>query len=135
MQKSKNLTHNNLSNNEISKMLEVSPLIICGSLNRMLEGGVIIDASISSTELGIVQTANGPKKPSWFIDLEQNKSKTLVINNIDKIDEYEQQKFVEILKYKTISSVSLPQKTKIVVLCNNFNKVSSTILSLCQTII
>ena len=135
MQKSKTLTHNNLSNNDISKRLEVSPLIICGTLNRMLESGVIIDASISSTELGIIQTANGPKKPSWFIDLEQNKSKTLVINNIDKIDEYEQQKFVEILKYKTISSVSLPQKTKIVVLCNNLNKVSSTILSLCQTII
>ena len=135
MQKSKNLTHSNLSNNEISKMLEVSPLIICGTLNRMLESGVIIDASISSIELGIVQTANGPKKSSWLIDLEQNKSKTLVINNIDKIDEYEQQKFVEILKYKTISSISLPQKTKIVVLCNNLNKVSSTILSLCQIII
>lgn len=134
MEKTLNLTHNNFSAQDISKMIETSPLLICGANENMFSDAIKIDSNISSSELGIVQLQNELKKPSWLLKLEKENSKILLINDIDGIDKYEQQKFIEILKYKTVSGKALPQKTAIIVLCKNLDKVSSDILSLCQII-
>ena len=58
----------------------------------------------------------------------------IVIKDLDKIDEYDQEKFYEILKYKAISNIDLPKDCNIIVTSNDIKKVSANIISLCQVI-
>ena len=59
--------------------------------------------------------------PSWYNELSSMKKPILVINNIDDIDELEQRKFLEILKYNKISTFELPQNCVIIVTCSSLN--------------
>ena len=92
---------------------------------------VVIQSNIPSKDLGIVNTAKGLNEPKWFKDLKLLSLPILVIKDIDKISIDEQEKFYEILKYKTISSVDLPKGCKIIVTYEDKTKVSNTITSLC----
>lgn len=60
--------------------------------------------------------------PSWYNKLKQNQTKMLVINNINEIDVNEQTKFIEILKYKKISTFDLPKDCIIIVTAKNLKE-------------
>lgn len=60
--------------------------------------------------------------PSWYLDLVNNKKNLLIINNINNINTYEQGKFIEILRYRKISTFDLPKSCIIVATCSNLKE-------------
>jgi len=69
--------------------------------------------------------------PTWFKDLEQDKEKIiLVINKIDTIPQEEQLKFIEILKYKQVSTFKLKDNIRIILTAKDKSKVDNEIKSL-----
>ena len=59
--------------------------------------------------------------PLWYEDLCMLKKPILVIEDLDTIDEIEQRKFLEILKYNKISTFELPINCVIIVTCSSLN--------------
>jgi len=59
--------------------------------------------------------------PEWYNKLE-NEIAILVIDKIDSISKEEQTKFLEILKYRKISTFELPENTIIIVTAKEINK-------------
>lgn len=59
--------------------------------------------------------------PSWYNELSSMKKPILVIEDLDTIDEIEQRKFLEILKYNKISTFELPLNCVIIVTCSSLN--------------
>ena len=99
------------------------------------DNAVIIPANIPSKDLGIVNTEKGMKGPKWFVLARKNKNELLVIDGIDTIDEYMQEKFFELVKYKTISSVEFHVPIRIIITCTDVQKVSKNLASLCQIVV
>lgn len=123
-----------LTKTDLKTYSNISPLLIeCDNFDELsnLQDVVVINAEISSCELSILNGKNGLKKPEWYISLESKKNPFLLINQLDKIEEEEQEKFYEMLKYKTISNIDLPKNTKIVLLFKDLKKINKNILSLC----
>lgn len=61
--------------------------------------------------------------PDWLRKIEnENKKIILVIDKIDSIPKEEQTKFVEILKYRQVSTFKIPDNVIIVVTANKINK-------------
>lgn len=123
-----------LSKKDILVLTENSPVMILGGKADDFENAVILDANISSSFLAVLNGANGLLKPDWLLNLESKKSRLLVVNNLDKVEKYEQEKFYEILKYKTVSNISLPKYTKIIVLAKNLKNINENILRQCLVI-
>ncbi len=113
---------------------KISPVILQNGNLDDFKNAIILNASIPSKNLGIVNTKNGLKAPKWFVDVKKEENPIIVINNLDEIDKYNQEKFYELLKYKTISNIELPLNTKIIVLAKNLENISQNILSLCMVI-
>ena len=113
---------------------KISPVILQNGNLDDFKNAIILNASIPSKNLGIVNTKNGLKAPKWFVDVKKGENPIIVINNLDEIDKYNQEKFYELLKYKTISNIELPLNTKIIVLAKNLENISQNILSLCMVI-
>ncbi len=121
--------------NEIEKLSAVSPVLVAGLAKENFKNAEILPANIASKDLGIVNTSKGLKAPMWFEHvLKSDIINTIVIDGIDSIDIESQEKFYELLKYKTISSIEFYKEIKIVVLYKDLKKVSPSILSLCQII-
>ena len=122
-------------NSKISKIKDLSktaPVLVLGFPSTLFGNSTILEADIPSKNLGIVNTKNGLKKPSWFNDIVKGLgSHQIVINGIDEIDKENQEKFYELLKYKAISNVELPNDCNIIVLAKELKNVSDTILELC----
>lgn len=120
--------------NKINQLSTISPVLVTDVTKEYFENAEILPAGISSKDLGIVNTSKGLKAPKWFVNLLKNDINTVVIDKIDEIDMESQEKFYELLKYKTISNIEFYKEIKIVVLCKDLNKVSPNITSLCQII-
>ena len=82
----------------------------------------------------MVNTDKGIKYPKWYDEIVKLDYRILIIKDIDKIEEYEQEKFYELLKYKEISNFKLPKDLKIFVTYSNLDNVADSIISLCQII-
>lgn len=116
----------------ILKLSKTNPVLAEKIPADIFENAVVISGEISSKQLGIVQVEKGLKAPKWFAQLNKTSGeRLLVIDNIDAIKKEEQEKFYELLKYKQISGVDLPQGTSIIVLAQDIKNVSETILRLC----
>lgn len=113
---------------------KVSPVILLNGNITNFENSIVLESTILSKNLGIVNTEKGLKAPKWFIEVKNQKEPLIVINNLDDIDKYNQEKFYELLKYKTISNVKLPANTRILILANNLEKISPNIINLCVVI-
>ena len=73
--------------------------------------------------------------PTWYLELkelEKTQIPVLVINNINGVSKQEQNKFIEILKYRKISTFELPKNCVIILTCSNLKEkpVSEEIYSL-----
>lgn len=60
--------------------------------------------------------------PIWYQNLIKLEQPILIIKDINKINEDEQRKFIEILKYKKISTFELPTNCLIIVTLNSLYK-------------
>ena len=110
----------------------VAPILVDFLEGKDLDQGTIIESDIDINELSGHYEGTEYKPPKWLKELEENKTKLLVIDKIDKISIEEQKKFVEILKYKKVSTFNLPKECVILLTAKEINKetVSEEILSL-----
>ena len=113
----------------------VSPVLVVGVPATAFGVATVLEANIPSAKLGIVQTAKGLKTGQWLCDIMNGTgSHQIIINNIDSIDQENQEKFYELLKYKAISNVELPADCRLIVTAKDIKNVSETILRLCLVV-
>lgn len=123
-----------MENDKILKYLEISPVLTNKHTADDFPNAFIMDANISSKDLGIVNTADGIKKPKWFDIVNNFKKEYILIDGLDTIDIYEQEKFYELLNYNTISGVEFSIPVKFIVTYKNLEKINTNIKSLCRVI-
>lgn len=100
----------------------ITPILIENMPASVFDNATILDANCDISDLnGHYENINFVA-PSWYNKLKQNQTKMLVINNINEIDVNEQTKFIEILKYKKISTFDLPKDCIIIVTAKNLKE-------------
>ena len=121
----------------LKKYLELGlfSLLIQNKYMDYFDNYVIINADIDRCELNGHYENLNYCPPSWYEELVMKStlsSVVLIINNIDKIPLTEQTKFIEILKYKKISTFNLPDNCIVVVTYSNLdsNKINEEVYSL-----
>ena len=111
---------------------KVSPVLIENFPASIFNDAVILDSNCSIEDLNGHYEGVDFLPPEWYKKLENLPEKLLVISNINKIPVEDQKKFVEILKYKKVSTFDLPENTIILVTASNLeeNKINEEIYSL-----
>lgn len=113
----------------------ISNLLIENIPSNSFDNSVIIKSNIDKSELNGHYENTEFCPPLWYQELTK-KSKTgntiLIIENINEIEIEEQNKFIEILKYKKISTFDLPNNCIIIVTCTDLtkNKISEEVYTL-----
>lgn len=107
-------------------------IIIEGLDAKLIKDAVIINANINSQDLGIKIDSNGYIYPKFISELENSKTKILIIDELDEISKEEQEKFYGLIKYKGINGYKFPKETQIIITTktNGLNKISQDILNL-----
>ena len=113
----------------------ISPLLVQNIPVNIFDNSVIIKANIDKSELNGHYEDTEFVPPIWYKELiEKSKINTaiLIIENINEIDLVEQIKFIEILKYKKISTFNLPKNCIIIVTCTDLSisKINEEVYSL-----
>lgn len=125
-------------NKEKLKMLKeyinigILPILIENVSDLMFEDAIILEANCDITELNGHYEGINFVAPSWYNELEKRQEKILIINNINQIDKEEQTKFIEILKYRKVSTFDLDKNCIIIVTANNLkeNPINQEVYSL-----
>ena len=100
----------------------VVPVLVDFIFGKDLEETVVLSSDIDREELNGHYEGTEFMPPKWLEEiLESNKEKLIVIDEIDKISKEEQLKFVELLKYRKISTFSLPKDCLIMVTAHEIN--------------
>lgn len=99
----------------------VAPLLVDFIASDNIPDSIVLKSNCSTEELNGHYENTNFCPPEWFKELENNK-KILVIDNIDLIHKNEQKKFIEILKYRQVSTFELPKNTIIILTAKNINK-------------
>ena len=113
----------------------LSPLLIQNIPSNLFNNSVIIKSNIDISELNGHYENTDFCPPFWYKEL-LDKSKinyvVLVIENINEIPLEEQTKFIEILKYKKVSTFELPKNCLVIVTCSDLttNKINEEVYSL-----
>lgn len=113
----------------------ISPLLVQNIPSNSFKNSVVIKANIDRLELNGHYENIDFCPPLWYKELlEKSKINTtvLVIENINEIKLEEQTKFIEILKYKKISTFELPKNCLVIVTCSDLstNKINEEVYSL-----
>ena len=98
----------------------MSPLL----LDDIFVNDIIINADCDISLLNGHYEGTSFVAPDWYQDLLDRVKKErpiIVIKNINMIPVTEQNKFIEILKYRKISTFELPEQCLIIVTANNLN--------------
>ena len=120
--------------NEYVKM-GISPILIKKGSTFDFKNSVVINSDINKKELNGHYEDTEFCPPSWYKELiEESKKKycVLVIENINEVSLEEQAKFIEILKYKKISTFDLPKNCVIIATCTDLSnkKINEEVYSL-----
>lgn len=113
----------------------VSPVLIKNIPSSAFNNSVIIKSNIDRSELNGHYENTEFCPPPWYKEL-LNKSKAsiavLVIENINEIKLEDQTKFIEILKYKKVSTFELSKNCLVIVTCSDLttNKINEEVYSL-----
>lgn len=111
----------------------ISPILIQNVSSTLFENAVIIKSNVDKSELNGHYEGIDFQPPVWYKQLLEKCKKGLtflLIENINEIDEQQQAKFIEILKYKKVSTFELPENCMIIVTCLNKNKINEEVYSL-----
>lgn len=100
----------------------VTPILVDFIDGNSIPNSVILPADCEMNELNGHYEGTEFVSPEWLKKLETATTPTiLVIDKIDSIPKNEQTKFVEILKYRQVSTFELPKNTVIVVTAKEIN--------------
>lgn len=113
----------------------ISPLLVQNIPSNSFKNSVVIKANIDRSELNGHYENIDFCPPLWYkelLDKSNRNTAVLVIENINEIKLEEQTKFIEILKYKKISTFELPKNCLVIVTCSDlaFNKINENVYSL-----
>lgn len=100
----------------------VAPILVDFIDGKSIPNSVILPANLEITELNGHYDNIEFNPPKWLNKLKDSTIKILVIDKIDSIPPIEQTKFVELLKYRQISTFELPKNTVIIVTAKEINK-------------
>ena len=111
---------------------KVSPVLIENFPASIFTDAVVIESNCNIEDLNGHYEGMDFMPPEWYKKLENLTEKVLVISNINKIPVSDQKKFIEILKYKKVSTFDLPSNTIILVTASNLeeNKINEEVHSL-----
>lgn len=100
-----------------------APILVDFIEGKDIPESVILPANCDISELNGYYENIEYKPPKWLSQILEIKRQTiLVIDKIDKIPIIEQTKFIEILKYRQVSTFELPKKTVIIVTAKEINE-------------
>lgn len=102
----------------------MSPLLLEDVSDDVFVNDIIINADCDISFLNGHYEETSFVAPDWYQDLLDRVKKErpiIVIKNINMIPMAEQNKFIEILKYRKISTFELPEQCLIIVTANNLN--------------
>lgn len=113
----------------------MSPLLVQDMPSAFFSNIVIIKSNIDRSELNGHYENTDFIPPLWYKELvEKSKTKpvVLMIENINEIPLEEQTKFVELLKYRKISTFELPRNCLVIATCSDLstNKINEEVYSL-----
>ena len=101
----------------------IAPIFVDFMSGKDLPDATILSSNIDVKELNGHYEGENFVPPKWLNEiLNSNTSKILVIDKIDTITKEEQMKFVEILKYRKVSTFELPNNCIIIVTVNEISK-------------
>ena len=101
----------------------VVPILVDFMSGEDFGGAIILPANIPKEELDGHYEGEKYVPPKWYNKLiSPNGNRLLIIDKIDTIKLEEQIKFGEILKYRKVSTYSLPKETRIIVTASKVNK-------------
>ena len=113
----------------------IYPLLVSEIPSSFLSNAITIKSNIDRSELNGHYENTDFHPPMWYKKiLEKSKENNviLVIENINEIELEEQTKFIEILKYKKVSTFELPKNCLVIVTCSDLtaNKINEEVYSL-----
>lgn len=100
----------------------VVPILVDFIDGSSIPNSVVLPANLEITELNGHYNNTEFTSPKWLNKIEGSTPTILVIDKIDSIPKNEQTKFVEILKYRKVSTFDLPKNTVIVVTAKEINE-------------
>ena len=101
----------------------IAPILVDFIFGQDLEDAVILPANIDKKELNGHYEEMNYVPPKWLNELlNTKKSQLLIIDQIDTIPKEEQKKFIELLKYRKVSTFDLPNNCRIIVTANKINE-------------
>ena len=100
----------------------VAPILVDFIDGSSIPNSVVLPADLEISELNGHYDNMEFVSPEWLNKLEGSTPTILVIDKIDSIPRNEQTKFVEILKYRQVSTFELPKNTVIVVTAKEINE-------------
>ena len=100
----------------------VAPILVDFIDGSSIPNSVVLSANLEITELNGHYDNTEFISPEWLNKLDGSTPTILVIDKIDSIPKNEQTKFVEILKYRQVSTFELPKNTVIVVTAKEINE-------------
>ena len=101
----------------------VAPILINFLNGKDIPNSILLPSNVDISELNGHYENDEFLPPNWLIQItNSSKQGILVIDKIDEISKKEQLKFVELLKYRQISTFKLPESTIIIVTAKEINK-------------
>ncbi len=101
----------------------VAPILINFLNGKDIPNSILLPSNVNISELNGHYENDEFLPPNWLIQItNSSKQGILVIDKIDEISKKEQLKFVELLKYRQVSTFKLPESTIIIVTAKEINK-------------
>ena len=124
---------NNKEKNKILKeyiKINIAPILVDFIEKDFFNDKVVINSNCKKEELNEIYENEKTLPPKWYQELINKNKKILIINNLDSISNEEQKKFIEILKYRKVSTFELPQDVRIIITANEVNNIDKEIFNL-----
>lgn len=101
----------------------IAPVLVDFISGEDLDDAIILPADINVKELNGHYNGIDFVPTKWLSELlNTSNSRILVIDKIDAISKEEQIKFIELLKYRKISTFELPKNVIVIVTASDINK-------------
>lgn len=100
----------------------VAPILVDFIDGNCIPDSVVLPVNLEITALNGYYDNVEFVSPEWLNKLKGSTPAILVIDKIDSIPKNEQTKFIEILKYRQVSTFELPKNTVIIVTAKEINE-------------